>query len=232
MPNQLRPILAGVVALASVLLLPVQPAAAQKRGQVSQADAQKQKKLYCWEENGSRTCSDTLPSNAVDAARDEFSAQSGMLKAEVKRAMTPEERAAAEAAAAQRQVDAAAEQTRHRTEQAMLTTFQSEDELRRVFNERVSIIDNNIRTARYNVISLREGLVNMLRNAGDRELAGQKVPDKLANDIQARHRELLSQQRLQGTFEKQRVDLDAEIADTLQRFRQLKGSTAGNDSQG
>ena len=37
-------------------------------------------------------------------------------------------------------------------------SYQSEDDLRRVFNERTSIVDNSIRTARYNVTSLREGL--------------------------------------------------------------------------
>ncbi|MEE7548589.1 hypothetical protein HF319_17530, partial [Xanthomonas sp. Kuri4-1] len=138
----------------------------------------------------------------------------------------PEERAAAAAQAAQQQADAAAEQTRKRTDQAMLLSYQDEGELRRVFNERVAIIDNNIQTARYNVKSLREGLVSLLRMAGDRELAGQKVADKLAGDIQQRHRELQAQQRLQSSFEQQRAALDGEIDDTLQRYRTLKGPAA------
>ena len=32
------------------------------------------KKLYCWNENGHRVCSDALPAEAVNRARDEISA--------------------------------------------------------------------------------------------------------------------------------------------------------------
>ncbi|CAE6831640.1 hypothetical protein [Xanthomonas arboricola] len=185
------------------------------------------KKLYCWNQNGARVCSDTLPPEAVNQARDEFNAKSGLRSAEVQRAMNSDERAAAAASEQQRQADLAAEQMRQRTDQAMLMSYQSEDDLRRVFNERIAIVDNNIHTARFNVTSLREGLASMLRSAGDRELAGQAVADKLAADIQQRHRELMAQLRLQTSFEQQRVALDGEIADILQRYRAMKEPPAG-----
>ncbi|MEA9784674.1 hypothetical protein [Xanthomonas campestris] len=182
------------------------------------------KKLYCWNQNGARVCSDTLPPEAVNQARDEFNVKSGMRSAEVQRAMSSDERAAAAASEQQRQADLAAEQMRKRTDQAMLMSYQSEDDLRRVFNERIAIVDNNIHTARFNVTSLREGLASMLRAAGDRELAGQAVADKLAGNIQQRHRELMAQLRLQGSFEQQRTALDGEITDILQRYRAMKGA--------
>ena len=182
------------------------------------------KKLYCWNQNGARVCSDTLPPEAVNQARDEFNVKSGMRSAEVQRAMSSDERAAAAASEQQRQADLAAEQMRKRTDQAMLMSYQSEDDLRRVFNERIAIVDNNIHTARFNVTSLREGLASMLRAAGDRELAGQAVADKLAGDIQQRHRELMAQLRLQGSFEQQRTALDGEITDILQRYRAMQGA--------
>ncbi|MEA9913591.1 hypothetical protein VDG39_12885 [Xanthomonas campestris pv. raphani] len=182
------------------------------------------KKLYCWNQNGARVCSDTLPPEAVNQARDEFNVKSGMRSAEVQRAMSSDERAAAAASEQQRQADLAAEQMRKRTDQAMLMSYQSEDDLRRVFNERIAIVDNNIHTARFNVTSLREGLASMLRAAGDRELAGQAVADKLAGDIQQRHRELMAQLRLQGSFEQQRTALDGEITDILHRYRAMKGA--------
>jgi hypothetical protein len=184
------------------------------------------KKLYCWDQGGQRICSDTLPPEAVNSAREEFNSRSGLRSGEVDRALTAEERAEAAAQAAQAQADQAAIDTRKRTEQAMLATFQSEDELRRVFTERVGIVDNHIQTARYNLTSLREGLATLLRTAGDRELAGQKVDDKKAQDISQRHRELWAQQRLLGSFERQRVALDAEIEETVARYRVLKGVAA------
>ncbi len=181
------------------------------------------KKLYCWNENGQRVCSDALPADAVNRARDEINAKSGMRTAEVQRALTDEERALAASDAEQRKVDLAAEETRRRTEKAMLQSYQSEEELRRVFNERIGIVDNSVRTARYNVTSLREGLVTLLQSAGDRELSGEAVGPEMANNIRKRHAELLRQLQLQASFETQRVELDQEIADIMRRYRELKG---------
>jgi len=215
---------AGVLLVLAALAM---PALAQNK------PADTGKKLYCWDNaRGERICSDTLPPEAVNSARQEFNARSGLRSAEVQRALTAEERADAELAAAQAQVDAAAAETRRRTEQAMLSTYGSEDALRRVFNERAAIVDNNIKTAIYNVASLREALATQLSVAGDRELAGQKVSDKQAGDIRQRHTELLAQLRLQAAFEQQRKALDVEIAETLARYRVLKGIAAPADAGG
>lgn len=218
MPNHSRLAVLGVAVLAGL----AQAAPAQDRNKQTASN----KKLYCWNQNGQRICSDTLPPEAVNQARDEFNARSGLRSAEVERALDADERAAAAVSEAQQRADEAAEQTRKRTDQAMLMSYQSEDDLRRVFGERTAIIDNNVRTARYNVTSLRDGLVTLLRSAGERELAGQKVGDKLAGDIRQRHAELLAQQRLQAGFERQRQELDGEIGEILQRYRALKGVPA------
>lgn len=203
----------GLLMLAALAL----PAIAQNKPEAAS------KKLYCWDEGGRRICSDTLPPEAVNKAREEFSARSGLRSAEVERALTAEERADAALAQAQAQVDAAAIETRRRTEQAMLATYGSEDALRRVFNERTAIVDNNIKTASYNVTSLREALAAQLLSAGNKELAGQKVSDKQAEEIRQRHNELLAQLRLQTAFEQQRQTLEVEIAESLARYRELKG---------
>ncbi len=205
----------GAMALLMLATLAV-PALAQNKPDTG-------KKLYCWDEGGRRICSDTLPPEAVNRAREEFSARSGLRSAEVQRALTAEERADAALAAAQAQVEVAAAETRKRTEQAMLSTYGSEDALRRVFNERAAIVDNNISTAAYNVASLREALATQLLTAGNKELAGQKVNDKQATDIRQRHIELLAQLRLQAAFEQQRKALEVEIAETIERYRVLKG---------
>lgn len=190
----------------------------------------KAKKLYCWNKGSERICSDTLPQEAINNAREEFSATSGLRRGEVERTLTEEERAEAAVAAAQRQLDLAAEQTRERTEQAMLSTYENENDLRRVFVERTGIIDNNVQTARYNVASLRDALVSLLGSAGDRELAEQPVAEKQAASIRQRHTELVAQLRMQTSFEQQRRALDVEIEETLQRYRLLKG--AGTDPRG
>ena len=206
------------VALACAAALPGNVAA--------QAKPPAAKKLYCWDQGGQRICSDTLPPEAVNRAREEFNSRSGMRSGEVSAAQSAEERADAAALAAQAQIDKAAEDTRKRTEQALLTTFETEDQLRRVFSQRVDIADNLIQTARYNVTSLREGLATLLRTAGDRELSGNKVGEKQSADILQRHRELLAQQRLLTSFQGQRARLDEEIEATVGRYRELKGLSA------
>ena len=205
--------------LAAGLLLPAFAfAQAKKEGA--------QKKLYCWTQNGQRKCADSLPPEAMAAAREEINVRSGMRTGEVQRALTDEERAAQAEEEAKRKTEALAAETRRRTDQAMLTSFQSEDELRRVFAERVNLVDNSINTARYNVTSLREGLVSLLRTAGERELSGKPVPDKLSGDIRVRHTQLLYHTALQASFERQRAELDVEIEQIMQRYRELKASDA------
>ena len=204
-----------LVLVASVALSPL----ALAQGSKPAAPA---KKLYCWNENGQRVCSDALPADAVNRARDEISAKSGLRTAEVERALTDEERAQAAEAEVQRKVDQATADTRRRTDQAMLASYETEEALNRVFKERISIVDNSIRTARYNVTSLREGLVSLLQTAGDRELSSQPISTELAANITRRHRELVRQRQLQASFENQRTELDVEIADIVRRYRDLK----------
>lgn len=203
-------------------LLALAPAAVAQKKPAGNPKAPK--KLFCWEENGQRVCSDALPPEAVNAARQEISAASGLRTGEVGRALTDEERAQAAIEAQQRMMDKAAEETRRRTDVAMLLSYRSEDDLRRVFTERTAIVDNNVRTARYNVVSLREGLVTLLQTAGDRELAGRPVSPEMTTTIRQRHAELVRTRRLQHSFETQRADLDVEIADILQRYRAMTGT--------
>ena len=209
--------------VASMLLVASPVAVGQGKGKGKQGGAPVNKKLFCWEEKGQRVCSDALPADAVNAAREEISATSGLRTGGLGRAMTEEERAQAAIESQQRQMDAAAAETRRRTDAAMLLSYRDESDLRRVFNERIAIVDNNVRTARYNTVSLREGLVSLLQTAGNQELAGRPVAAELAANIRQRHAELVRTRRLQQSFETQRAALDVEITDTLQRYRAMKG---------
>ncbi|MGH8076362.1 MAG: hypothetical protein ACREPE_03410, partial [Lysobacter sp.] len=97
------------------------------------AQTESAKKLYCWTEKGRKVCGDALPPTAVDNARTEISAKSGLATGSVDRALTAEERAAAAAKIeAERQV-ALAEEARERREMAMVESYAGEDELRRAY---------------------------------------------------------------------------------------------------
>ena len=65
--------------------------------------AEKAKKLYRWvDKDGKVQFSDALPPEAVDQARTEINAESGMATASVEQAQTPEERAERDRRAARR----------------------------------------------------------------------------------------------------------------------------------
>jgi HD-GYP domain-containing protein (c-di-GMP phosphodiesterase class II) len=192
----------------------------------AQAQAQTKapaKKLYCWNENGTRICGDTLPVGAVDLAREEFSARTGARTAAVERALTAEEQAEAALATEQQRASDAAEQIRKRIEQSLLSSYATEDELQHVFNERLMIVQNNIDTAQFNIDSLRETLVTLLQTAAERELSGKPIPPKLDTDIRAHHTQLQQQLKMKDEYTRQSVELSAVMEQTLQRYRELKG---------
>ena len=191
------------------------------------AAAQQNKKLYCWDENGSRVCADALPPEVVNRARDEINSKSGMRTASVAAPMTDAERAAAAAAAALDESQRRAAQLREISDQGLLENFASEDKLQRVFNDRKQQLDDNVRMGEYNLGSLRGGLIALLNQASARELAGKPVAEPLLADIRARHAELSRQQALLNDFTQARTALDGEIAETLARYRALK---AGSDA--
>jgi hypothetical protein len=203
--------------LAATLLAPC--AGAQQAGK-------EKKKLYCWNEGGRKVCGDALPANAVDSARTEISARSGLATGQVDRALTPEERAAA---AAQAQLDQQAqfkEAAQRMRERAMAESYATEADLRRAFGNRIALLDDTIKATQLSIGGLRQSLVTLLRQAGEAELAGKPVPANLAGTIRAQHGELIRQQALLVTHRQDRSEIDTELASALQTYRELKGPKA------
>ena len=191
------------------------------------AAAQKapEKRLYCWEEEGRRVCGDALPADAVDAARTELSVRSGRPLARLPEQLTPEERAAAEAAARQAEVAANAEAARLRRERAMAESYATEEELRKAFDDRIVLVDEGLKTSRMGVTNLRQSLVSLLRQANDLELQGQPVRKGLVDGIQSQHHDLLRQQAIMRQQLEERASLDAELEHAVERYHALKAPT-------
>lgn len=198
---------------------------AQNRRQPAKPAAEK--RLYCWDEGGQRVCGDALPAHAVDAARTELSARSGRPLAQVDEAMTPEERAAAEEAARQAEVAAAAEAARQRRERAMAESYETEEELRKAFDDRIVLVDEALKTSRMGVANLRLSLLTLLRQAADLELQGKAVPKQLAGNILTQHNDLLRQQGILRQQLEERAMLDADLEHALERYRALRQARDG-----
>lgn len=208
---------------AGALLLASTPAAlAQKRGTDGAA-----KKLYCWDDNGRRVCGDALPAEAVDSARTEINARSGMTTAIVGRALTAEERIAAEEAERANAVTTAREAARLRRERAMAESYATETDLRRAYQNRIVLLDESVKASELGIAGLRQSLLVLLRRAGETELAGKPVGTALAGNIRGQHLQLLRQQAMLTQQQQERLDVEDELAAALERYRELKAPRNG-----
>lgn len=180
------------------------------------------KKLYCWNEGGRKVCGDALPSTAVDAARTEINASSGMATARIDRALTPEERAAADAAAQTEAQARAAAEAEMRRFMAMVQSFDTEDALRRAFDNRIALNRDSIKTARMGIAGVRTMLVDLLRRAGQAELSQRPVPKKLADDIRGQHLQLMRQQAVLARLQRDEQTIRAQLDEAVTRYRELR----------
>jgi hypothetical protein len=180
-------------------------------------------KLYRWvDKDGKVHFDDALPPEAVNQARDEFSAKNGNKVGAVARALTPEERAklADDQAAAARAATAASEQAR--MDVVMLSSYETEGELVRAFNDRIGLLKSSLQSAVIGVRSLHNNLVDQLTSASEAELDHRKIISKRADQIAALHRELLKQEAFQTQRQAEYTALNEEFKQALARYRELR----------
>lgn len=182
------------------------------------------KKLYCWDDNGVQVCGDTLPASALDRARTEISAHSGARTGQVPRALTQDERATAAdvaRAAAEAEMEEAA---RHRRDLAMVESYATEGDLRRAYGERITLVEESLKTSELSLANLRQSLLSLLRQAAERELLEQAVGKALADGIQSQHADLRRQQAIMERQLADRASLGSDLDAALERYRAMKSS--------
>lgn len=185
------------------------------------------RKLYCWTENGQQVCGDALPASAVDNARTEINAKSGMRTGEVPRALNQDERAAAAVAAKQAAEAAEAEAAKQRRDLAMVTSYATEADLHRAYGERITLVEESLKTSRLGVTNLRQSLLSLLRQAAELELQAKPVNKALAGNIQGQHADLLRQQAIMQRQLADRASLGSDLEDALARYRAMKTPAQG-----
>ena len=190
------------------------------------ADAQTKSggpKLYRWvDKDGKVHYDQELPPEAVNQARKEFSTSTGSRAGEVERALTPEERAAQEAAAASEADKAKVAEEQKRQEEVMLATYTTENDLRRAYGERITLLKTTLESTDVSIKNVRENLAMLLQQASDTELNKRKVTDDRVQQIRELHNEYQKQQAFQVTRRVELEALNAEFARMLERYRALK----------
>lgn len=213
----LRP---ATLAVALLLALPLMTGVALAQ----RSDTTTEKKLYRWTDStGKVHYTDALPPDVVNQARAELSASTGLVRSTVDRALTPEERRAAELAAASAAEAQARIENSRRSEEAKVSSFRTEDDLRAAYAERQAIIDETLESLEAAINSQRGSLHQQLGVAGDAELAGRAVPQRTIDVILELREELKKQDRsrLERAAEKQVLGEELERLVVLFRERQV-----------
>ena len=210
----------GIIHVGCIVLLLAPALALAQRG-----DAER--RVYCWEEGGRKICGDALPASAVDAARTEISAATGMVRSQVGRALSDEEKAAAAAEARRAAEQAEAEAAERRRDVAMVESYTTEADLERAYDNRIILIDESIKTSQMGVANLRMSLLTQLRQAAEAELHGKPVNKPLRDNIVGQHADLMRQQAILELQLREREELDASLRDARERYRELTASRRG-----
>jgi hypothetical protein len=190
-------------------------------GYVALAGAQNKapdRKLFCWNENGRKVCSDSLPASAVDRQRVEINQTSGTAVRTIDRALTETEREQQAAAAKA----AEGQEARLRREMAMVQTFSTEADLERSFRNRFELLDASLKSSALAIKNLRQSLLTMLRQANDSELENKPVGKRTVEKLRTQQQELRQLTTMQQRQTQERAELDVQFQSALLRYRELK----------
>ena len=214
-------LLAAAVALA--LSGPVE-AQKKKKGSTSTSSA---KKLYRWvDADGKVQISDTLPPDQVGQERTVINARSGRTTDTVARELTAEERAAHTAQVERDAAEAIRLAEQQRAEDAMLSSYLTEEDLKRAYGERIGLLKQTLESTDVSLLNLRSSLAAQLTYAAESELANKEVkPERLA-EIRDLHNELNKQRRFQANRHLELLALDAEFVRVLERYRLRRSQDA------
>lgn len=176
-------------------------------------------KLYRWvDEHGNVHFSDQLPPEAAGKARDEFN-ERGLRVRQVERARTPEEIAAAEAerAAAEAERQRIAEQRRQ--DEALLASFADEDDIRRIHEQQLDLLEQTIGATRISLASRQRNLEELLERAAELERAGRPISEAMTASIEVLRRDIAEQQAYIERKQAEKASVQQTQDEQIERYR-------------
>ncbi len=185
-----------------------------------------QAQLYKWTDaNGKVHYSDTVPPEANDGARKQLSSE-GVVRGQVDRALTPEERrAAAVKADADRKAREIVEE-RERRDRALVSTYTSLADFDRVRNRALGVLDAEVKALTAQLAALnakREALTKQI------DAAGAKGPSvKLANDAKLLDSDIANTSGFESRKIRDRADMAKNYATERARLADLMAAQAAS----
>jgi hypothetical protein len=192
---------------------------------LAQANQEVEKKLYRWTDStGKVHYTDALPADVVDQARAELSARTGLVQREIGRALTAAERRALEAQAATDAEARARLENNRRAEEAKVSAFRTEADLRAAYVDRQAVIDDTLVSLEAALDAQRGSLHQQLGVAGDAELAGRPVGARTLDVIAELKEELRKQERARIERAAEKQVLAEELERLVLLFRERKAA--------
>src|SRR3546814_14394058 len=99
----------------------------------------------------------------------------------------------------------------------MVESYATEDDLRRAYGERITLVEESLKTSRLGLVNLRQSLLSLLRRAADLELQSKPVHKALGDNIQRQHGDLLRQQAILEQHAQDRTSLGSDLDQAMER---------------
>lgn len=185
---------------------------------------------YKWRDAaGALHYSDSLPAEAAKFGYEVVNGQ-GLVIKRVERAKTPEELAAAKAAAAKAEVERNAAAQRAREDERLLSMFAGEDDLKRSQQQRLDSIDQEISATKFSLRNQEQTLADLLDRAAEYERTGKALPEFQAKQIAALRTQVDDTHQAVARREQERAAAAAQLEAELARYRELKAQRAAAQS--
>jgi hypothetical protein len=145
----------------------------------------------------------------------------GVAVRQLDRVKTAEEIAADKVAAAERaEADRIAAEKRQ-ADQVLMMSYANEDELKRVQEQQMQVIDTAVQTAKLQLANQQRTLADLLAVAAESERAKKPVPDNIAASIGTVRKQIEEQNAFITRKDGERVEATAAFEATLARYREL-----------
>lgn len=148
--------------------------------------------------------------------------ESGVEVRTIERRKTPEELAAEREAAEVAAKEAKIAAERKRQDDVLMQSYPTEEDLSRGHEQELRGIDGMIRTQEMSAASYESILNELLASAAESERAGKPVPAPLVKRIDGVRADLESQRQAIERKRADRAETEAEFAQRLARYRELK----------
>lgn len=177
---------------------------------------------YRWHDaSGGLHYSDSIPPDALRYGYDVLNS-GGMVIRHVNRELTPQERAAAAAQAAQTAAAKRAADQQALADRQLIAAYPTEAELREAQQAKLAQMQQSIQTTRMNLRSQEQSLADLLADAAELERSGRPVPNYLRQRL-ATQRTSVAEERNEMAQQQRRIDATAQqFADELARYRALR----------